>query len=539
MVISRPCDHPQCPPRDGFVRGQYESVEFIREIPRNKPRKSLSATDLRRVVKDGDGVSLTDKEAMIRSAKQRSKDSAESLPIENHMSLFAKDGTLKEGRQRGKTISFAGSRGTSAKGEKVDTQTSEEDEDDMNPVEWVMITRSDPGGGIPRFMVDRGTPGSICVDAGKFLNWAVKKEHPEDGEAGSEKTDTASIKSKRREELEAFETNGHLAGLEEHPEEESGAADSVTKETQVSRTESSVQTESNGVLASVANAAYASIETFAPQILVDRLPGHQHSLSASMASTQESAPPDITKTPTHKTSTSSISSVGSFASAEDHFDNLSTKSSLSQNKPSGSNTDAASTPQEKELAKLNDRKRRLAEKLAKAREKELKDKQELTSKEEERVRKAEEKHAQEVAKQEERYRRELAKLDSKRQKEAAKIEEKKKRAEEKDEKSRLTREKEELRESLEVMTKERDLLRDQVGALQRENTILVTKIGKMNEGKDLLKEVQANTWEGGNRSRSGSMRRGKDAVAGTTVLGGGNVGLKENVKTDAADEGVK
>ena len=38
-------------------------------------------------------------------------------------------------------------------------------------VEWVMVTRSDPGGSVPRWMVERGTPGGIVRDAGRFLGW--------------------------------------------------------------------------------------------------------------------------------------------------------------------------------------------------------------------------------------------------------------------------------------------------------------------------------------------------------------------------------
>ena len=95
MVISKPCDHPDCPPRDGFVRGQYESIEFVQEIPL-KP---------------------------------------EEFP------------TLE--------------------GEEL-----------VNPVEWIMITRSDPGGSVPRFMVERGTPSSIVADASRFLDWACRADHP-------------------------------------------------------------------------------------------------------------------------------------------------------------------------------------------------------------------------------------------------------------------------------------------------------------------------------------------------------------------------
>ena len=34
MVVSKPCVHPHCPPRQGIIRGQYESVELIREVVR-------------------------------------------------------------------------------------------------------------------------------------------------------------------------------------------------------------------------------------------------------------------------------------------------------------------------------------------------------------------------------------------------------------------------------------------------------------------------------------------------------------------------
>ena len=52
MIISKPCVHPAAPPRDGYIRGQYESVEFIREIPiakqpttATKTRANRSSTD--------------------------------------------------------------------------------------------------------------------------------------------------------------------------------------------------------------------------------------------------------------------------------------------------------------------------------------------------------------------------------------------------------------------------------------------------------------------------------------------------------------
>ncbi|RPA86745.1 hypothetical protein BJ508DRAFT_410939 [Ascobolus immersus RN42] len=89
-MVSRPLrDHPETEVRkeSGFVRGEYESIEFVREID------------------DPDG----------------------NLQV--------------PGENSGKAI------------------------------EWIMITRSNPGGNVPKFLVERGTPGSIVEDAKKFLNW--------------------------------------------------------------------------------------------------------------------------------------------------------------------------------------------------------------------------------------------------------------------------------------------------------------------------------------------------------------------------------
>lgn len=63
---------------------------------------------------------------------------------------------------------------------------------EQNSVEWIMITRSDPGGSVPRWMVERGTPGGIIKDAERFLDWAAGNhnlaEHPSDAEPGREET---------------------------------------------------------------------------------------------------------------------------------------------------------------------------------------------------------------------------------------------------------------------------------------------------------------------------------------------------------------
>ena len=469
-----------------------------------------------------------EKEALLRKAEQVVKGSTENLPNGEHLSPAVTENIVTEGRKRGKTISFAQSRGSNAKGEALDNPHAQ-DEDEANPVEWIMITRSDPGGSVPRFMVERGTPSSIVADASKFLDWACKKDHQEDEVEALQKGDTELIKEKTRGELEAYETNGHLAGIDGSAEIREPPAAAVPRHASLDITSTPIPPPQQvpgqgGLLSSMAGAAYAGIESYAPQAVIDRLPGHQ--LSQSMASIPETFPTNETKSAPLSPVLSHTSSVATFASAEDHFENddsLSNKSATSPSKSSNSKDTSGMSQHEKELLKLNERKRQLNEKLAKAREKQIKDKEDLTSKEEERLRKTEEKHSKEIQKQEEKYKKEIAKLEAKRQKEAAKIEDRKKRVEDRDEKARLTREKDEMRQELEMVNRERDILREQVGSLQRENTSLVVRLGKFEEGKDLLKEVKSEL-ESANRSRSSSLRRGKGTLPEkgkeATILGG-------------------
>ena len=528
MVVSRPCIHPGCPPRDGFIRGQYESVEFIREVPR-KPIKSASTIDLGSAGREHVQSSL-EEEALIRRATHVDNGGTETLSNGEHLSPTAAGEIVREGRKRGKTISFAGSRGVSAKGEKMDTPQPEDDAE-SNPVEWIMITRSDPGGSVPRFMVERGTPSSIVADASKFLDWACKKDHGEDETEALNKGDVGHLQQKPREDLKASETNGHLAGLDgstdkrEPPRRHASLEITGISELQLqesSKVLSPLQSQhQSGLLSSVANVAYTSIESYAPQAVIDRLPSHQQTPSMSTSTTNTISEPTLSngsKELARSVSIASESSFASFASAEDHFDDA---DSICSTTKSPSKAPSSLSPHEKELEKLTARKQQLDEKLAKAREKETKDKEDLTSREVERVRKMEEKHAKEVQKQEERYKKEVAKLEAKQRKEETKMEERKRKEADKDEKARLSRQLDELQQQLDVANKEKGIFRDQIGALQRENTILVARLGKMEEGKDLLREVKADME--GNRSRSSSLRRGKGAPEKgkeATIVGG-------------------
>ncbi len=522
MVISRPCIHPDCPTRDGFIRGQYESIEFIREIPL-KLKKSSSTTELLKARREIASSSSLDRKARSREMHEcpiqdeRPLDDTKGNDMSPRNSLDVNLST--RGRKRGRTISFAESRGISAKGEAMDAYCDEsEDLDETNPVEWIMVTRSDPGGSVPRFLVERGTPSGIVSDAVKFIDWAVKKEHPEETEEINEQFgEMTGLQPEKELDLEAYQTNGHLAGLDDitqNPENRKA----VEEPENASNSHVPGNDRQAGLFSSVANIAYSGIETYAPHVVINRLPGHNQapSLAPSTATGRDGniangIQASRANEETH--SVSSASSLASFASAEDHFEDACSSPSATSLLDSLRTKDTATgvSQQEKGLAKLDERKRNLDQKLAKFREKEVKDKQELTAREEERIRRAEDKHAREAHKQEQKYKREVAKLEAKRAREASKAEERRQRNIDKDEKARLTREKEQYRQQLEVVSKERDFLKEQVGALQRENTALVAKIGKIGEGPGILRDLRTEL-SGGLRNRSGSLRKANVAA---------------------------
>ena len=127
-LISKPVlDHPECDTKPGFVRGTYESVEFIREIPVGESHRL-----------------------------ERSHSSP---------NISAVDGSESE-RHYVHTASIV---------------TGEMDIRLQNcPVEWIQISRSNPGGSVPKWLVDRGSPGGMVHDAGKFLTWCRESTQLDD-----------------------------------------------------------------------------------------------------------------------------------------------------------------------------------------------------------------------------------------------------------------------------------------------------------------------------------------------------------------------
>jgi hypothetical protein len=508
MVISKPCIHPDTEPREGFIRGQYESVEFIREISIKKvPKRSGSTSNLLEVAQSSprrERSSTLGKEAILRSAARTHSQLLESdFDTPGKFTESETNPSPKgeaSGRARGKTISFDTSRSNEVK-ESVLEAPGMDDDCETNPIEWIMITRSDPGGSVPRFMVERGTPGGIVADASKFLNWACAKdiedfESDEEVEPGADDNESSHAHHHNLEQdLHNYQTNGHLAGLEE---ESGSAAASPVHEVAEQPATNDENGGYYGMVTGVVGAVSTIIASHTPAMVSDHLPGLTN--PESEIHTNTSIP--------HRESISSISTEStalSFASAlEDSQafeDNISTKTSES-------NLDSSILPsiQGKELQKLESKKRKLEGKHAKVREKESSKSSTDKEKEEEAMRKVEERHQREVKKREEKHAREVSKLALKKEKERKKAEERKKKAEDKDEKVRMGRELEELRAEVDVLRKEREIIRGQVGELQKENTSLAARVGRLGlQGEEVLREVREEVQRGA-RLRASSLK---------------------------------
>ena len=513
MIVSKPCKHPEAPERDGMIRGQYQSVEIIREIPTNRPKSSGGRIRAQ--------SSALGREAAIRNAEQSGQPTRSASA---------------DGRKRAKT---------DGEGALAQSDGADDEGDDTNPVEWIMLTRSDPGGSVPRFMVERGTPGSIVADAAKFLDWAcaVQEDELEDAAAAVQPPEAAGVAAgaaaaadtandrplkhekkykEKRPPMTAYESNGHLAGLEgrdegyvyQAPEQQEAAAQ-------------------GGIFSTVTGALGGAASVITSRLPVIPIPGY----SAGRPHADERERRYSTS------SSSSSSSGGSFTSARDrhHLDSDSddntvhhhtvtrtdtlgtdTTTGTSGTEPfpplSGHSTSDVARPtssgsksvekvgekEEKERSKFERKKNRLTEKLSeqlvKIRQRETShgsqesaesnEKAKEEEKRNENIRKAEEKYEREVRRQEEKFRKEMAKLREKREREERREIEREVKEKGKSEVQQLKQLLDRERHECQVLKVERDLLRKQVGELQRENTRLAVGVGKLPGGEALLNEVR-------------------------------------------------
>ncbi|RFU26821.1 hypothetical protein B7463_g9524, partial [Scytalidium lignicola] len=495
MVVSKPCLHPDTPVREGYIRGQYESVEMIREIPLKRPPKRVSSLiNLGQNQRARANTSIG-KDAVLRNASR-------SFPprIDEE-----EETSGSRPRSRGKTISFAESRGAGAKGEAYDVPP-EDDELESNPVEWIMITRSDPGGSVPRFLVERGTPGGIVNDASKFLDWCCST----DIEALEEEvTSPGHEEHDHEKDLQEYQTNGHLVGI-----------DSETQS--LAENKSATSTLGSLVTDDSANGG-VTITATNPSTIPTHIPSQLSSSSTNSSLEQHDRPTAVRRRSTSSIST--VSSSSSYASAVEGRLKSHTSRDQRLDEDKKFNADASSISsskaqsktelaQEKEIQKLEERKEKLIEKLKQVHERADFKKSDDRGSVEDSIRKAEERYDRELKKHEEKYKKELEKVQRKQDKERKKVEDRNRKNLEKDERSRMLQELEALRADVVKLTREKEAFQAQVGELQAQNTALAAKLGRVGgAGEQLLKEIREEVGRGG-RLRASSLK-GLGKIAGS------------------------
>lgn len=446
MIVSKPCNHPECAPRSAYIRGNYESVELIREVPIEKPlRRVRSSVDMRREdfqlpSRESGGGRDIGQEAVLRAAQKRAEAKSDAGPS----------------GERGLSRSLTG---LPPRERKEDSGAGQADEDTEMAIEWVMVTRSDPGGSVPRFMVEKGTPAGIVTDAGKFLKWL--------------ETRTTQNLEESRVEIPKDESPKENVGDATTPRPHHASTSISRPAPEPAQAAGEEDVQPSGFYNMIAGAIGA-----ASTIVTSRLPGVAHSTSEldsdldesdtdsddserSFASAQE---PDV-ETPLAKVPSGGDLSLGGGDMASMH----STKSDESSTKASVSH-------HEKHLKKLQDRHKKLAEKMARQQERMAQGK---SNQGDDGLAKLKEKHEKEIARQEENYRKEVKKMEEKKLKEERKAEERRKKQQEKDEKSNAAMQLEKVKVERDMALKQIDILKDQVGQLQAQNTKLVAKLGKL------------------------------------------------------------
>lgn len=396
--MSKPCSHSECPPRQGIIRGQYESVEIIREVYKESPgaKKSLSSTD-----------------------------------------LASSDGNTAQGS-----------------GPELKESSSElTQEQRPTSIEWLMVTRSDPGGSVPRFMIEKGTPPGIVGDAGKFLKWATDKTA-----TGYDKPETTEKKVERTRASSVSVVDG--AGdkkLQQAPDATSNDADGSVP-------------NSNGLYG-----IFSTIFGAASSMVTTGLQSSMGSLSSQdSTSSLHNAQEDEDDSQSDTSSTNSFLSAMEKHMSTDQASGNNVSETLSEESKS-----TATGPNEKELKKLLERRRKLDEKFAQMQSQLDSKRQGDKDKDEASVVKMREKFDKEIAKREAKYKRELQKLEDKREQEARKAERKRRKTIEREEKSTLSVELEKTRTERDLAMRHNQILEAQVRELQTQNTNLVAKLGKL------------------------------------------------------------
>ena len=456
ILVSKPCVHTDCPERSGFIRGYYESVELIREIRSEESlEKTPSSTS---AASDHPPSSMTSRSNGI------GKDS-----VASNSQVNGQDGESNSS--------------------KVQSQ-----EENTSTIEWIMITRSDPGGSVPRFMIEKKTPEGIVTDAGKFVQWI-----------SSDKFETLlnnnfeSLPAEAETASGAISSEG-LSGATQAPLTSRGAAIPLrtARTTQQEDSDNARSPGPGGVYGMVSSAL---------------------SMVASAAASRLYGPPGESESETSTPEISESSSLHSFHSFDDTADAESaTTKPPERDEPAVSigggegsvHSTQSTTQHDKELKKLEERRRKAEEKLRRAEERALTKKNDDAQRDELALQKLREKHEREIAKQEEKYQKERRKLEAKRAAEEKKAEARRRKQLEREEKANMTLELERTRADRDVARKEIEILKEQVGQLQALNTKLIARLGR--EGISLEDSSSLTP-------SSGSGSRGPTPGASVTELG--------------------
>lgn len=334
-------------------------------------------------------------------------------------------------------------------------------------VEWLMVTRSDPGGSVPRFLIEKGTPPGIVGDAGKFLKWTTAKSR-----RGWEESETAA-----EAQTPTGETNQAASGAS------TDALQTRTHNTNPSKgaiSDYDVEEEpipsSNGLYGIV-----TGIFGVASSVVANGL-GLNYASSEESVST---VPAINVQGQEGEDAESDSSSIHSFLSAlekrltEEHGIKLDSSQSEDSKSTNAGPPSTMGTSGEKEMRKLQERRRKIDEKMQLMQSRLHSKSQGDKAKDEAALAKLREKLDKEAAKQEAKYQKELQKLDERRESEARKAERRRRKTAEKEEKSSLALELERTRAERDLALSHNRILEAQVGELQAQNTQLVAKLGRL------------------------------------------------------------
>ena len=477
-VVSKPCDHPETPETPAFIRGTYESVEVIREIrvpTQNDPlRKIQSSIDL----------PTDEANAIARSTVNH---------LAHEPSVRAAHPPALNGVSKNSTN---GSADTSvANGEQHPQRTPNTAHQEYEThIEWIMVTRSDPGGSVPRFMVEKGTPAGIAGDADKFLKWVDSKSmqdllEPDAVETASTKTESA-ISQEKTEKKTPSETGPT-----------SGPVTSTVKVTKASSTNGPVREEMPSAvpgLFGIITGAYGVATSMLPNPFGSTL-GDTSPEAASSTDTGDDEDEDDDK--------SSIHTFHSFVTGQEDLEGADAgapQDPLERTNTNGehsvqSSTESAATrsqhtlsQHEKELRKLEERQRKTEERFQRAQARALAKRNGGGGSngngqhdggggggdDDDALAKLREKYDRELAKHEEKHERQRRKLEAKRAAEERKAAERRQKQAEREERRSLAAALDKARAERDVARKQIDVLKEQVGQLQAQNTMLVARLGR-------------------------------------------------------------